>query len=243
MPQLTVENLEKSYGDVTALQDLSFSLDSGELFGFLGPNGAGKTTTISILTGQLEPDYGSVDILDHDPFTDPLGVRRELGILPERESPPSFLTPKEYFQFVGDVRNIPEDELNAAIKEWCDRLDFHDQLNTVHTDLSRGQQQKVMITQAFLHSPEFVFIDEPLVNLDPIMQERVKDFFVDYSDAGNTLFLSTHHIEVAEDICTRVGIVNEGTLVADRDPQTLDDDESLLDLFDSSATSDLTGDH
>lgn len=233
MPQLQVDNLEKSFGDITALQDLSLTLDSAELFGFLGPNGAGKTTTISILTGQLQPDSGSVDILGYDPFTDPVGVRTELGILPERESPPSFLTPREYFEFIGDVRNIPSETLTNNINEWCDRLDFHDNLDTLHTDLSRGQQQKVMICQAFLHEPEFVFIDEPLVNLDPIMQERVKDFFSDYSDAGNTIFLSTHHIGVAEEICTRVGIISDGELVADQDPQDLTGAESLLDLFDS----------
>lgn len=241
MPQLNVQNIKKTYGDVTALRDLSISLDHGELFGFLGPNGAGKTTTISILTGQLEPDSGSVDILGHDPFTDPLSVRQKLGILPERESPPSFLTPREYFQFVADIRDIPDEILLSEIDDWCDRLEFHDQLDTIHTDLSRGQQQKVMIMQAFLHNPEFVFIDEPLVNLDPIMQERVKEFFIEYSDAGNTLFLSTHHIGVAEEICTRVGVVSDGVLVADRDPRTFDSDESLLDLFDTPGNTTLTG--
>lgn len=236
MTLLRAENLSKNYGDVTALTDLSFEIDNGELFGFLGPNGAGKTTTISILTGQIHPTTGTIDVMGHSPQDDPIEVRKQIGILPERESPPSFLTPKEYFQFVGEIRNIDQNTLSTRINEWAERLDFKEHLDTYHTDLSRGQQQKVMITQAFLHEPKFVFIDEPLVNLDPIMQERVKDFFVEYCNADNTIVLSTHHIGVAEEICTRVGVISDGTLIADLDPETLGTDESLLDYFDDPST-------
>ena len=231
MVAISTSNLRKTYGDVTALADLSLSIDEGELFGALGPNGAGKTTTIKILTGQLQPDSGTASVLGYDPVADPVETRRHVGILPEQESPPSFLTPREYFDFVGTVRAIPDDVVDERVDAWTERLSFAEKLDTVSTDLSRGQQQKVMITQAFLHEPEVVFIDEPLANLDPIVQERVKDFLVAYRDAGNTIFISTHHIEVAEEVCSRVGIVSGGELIAERRPSELGPNESLLDTF------------
>ncbi|WP_435346574.1 ABC transporter ATP-binding protein [Haloarchaeobius sp. HRN-SO-5] len=231
MSAIRTENLRKTYGDVTALADLTLDVDSGELFGVLGPNGAGKTTTIGILTGQLTPDSGTAEVLGHDPVSDPVETRRHVGILPEQESPPSFMTPREYFDFVATVRDVDQRVLDEAVETWARRLSYADKLDTLSTDLSRGQQQKVMITQAFLHEPEVVFIDEPLANLDPIVQERMKRFLVSYRERGNTVVVSTHHIEVAEDICTRVGIVYEGRLIADSRPADLGAGETLLDTF------------
>ncbi len=231
MTAVLAEELTKTYGDFRALDGLSLSVDSGELFGFLGPNGAGKTTTIGVLTGQLTPDSGRASVLGTDPTTDPVETRRHVGVLPEQESPPSFMTPREYLQFVGTVRDIDDDRVDDRIAAWADRLSYREKLDTLNTDLSRGQQQKVMITQAFLHEPGVVFIDEPLANLDPIVQERVKRFVVDYADRDNTVFLSTHHIEVAEEVCTRVGIVNEGRLIARERPGDLADGDSLLSTF------------
>ncbi|WP_435320606.1 ABC transporter ATP-binding protein [Haloarchaeobius sp. TZWSO28] len=231
MSAIRTENLRKTYGDVTALADLSLDIGRGELFAALGPNGAGKTTTIKILTGQLEPDSGTASVLGHDPVANPVETRRHIGILPEQESPPSFMTPREYFDFVGTVRDLDQDVVDSRVETWANRLSFGEKLDTLNTDLSRGQQQKVMITQAFLHEPEVVFIDEPLANLDPIVQERTKRFLTNYCDAGNTIFISTHHIEVAEEICSRVGIVYRGELIAERRPDELDEGESLLDTF------------
>ncbi|HKJ57777.1 MAG TPA: ABC transporter ATP-binding protein [Halobacteriales archaeon] len=231
MAAIETEGVGKTYGDLVALDDLTLSVERGELFGLLGPNGAGKSTTIAVLTGQLLPDAGRVSVLDTDPTTEPVETRRRVGILPEQESPPSFFTPREYFDFVGTVRGLDADLLDRRVDHWVDRLGFGEKLDTLCTDLSRGQQQKVMITAAFLHEPELVFIDEPLANLDPIVQERVRRLLTEYVESGNTVFLSTHHIEVAEAICTRVGIVNEGRLIAERDPDDLDPEESLLDVF------------
>ena len=231
MAAIETEGVRKTYGDLVALEDLTLTVERGELFGLLGPNGAGKSTTIAILTGQLLPDAGRVAVLGTDPTTDPVETRRRVGVLPEQESPPSFFTPREYFEFVGTVRGLADDVLSGRVDRWVDRLGFAEKLDTLCTDLSRGQQQKVMITAAFLHEPELVFIDEPLANLDPIVQERVRRLLVEYVEDGNTVFLSTHHIEVAEAVCTRVGIVDGGRLIAERAPADLDDDESLLDVF------------
>ena len=231
MTAILAEGLTKRYGDLTALDGLSLSITEGELFGFLGPNGAGKTTTIGILTGQLLPDGGRASVLSTDPTTEPVETRRKVGVLPEQESPPSFMTPREYFDFVGTARDVDRDTVERRVATWAERLSFEEKLDTINTDLSRGQQQKVMITQAFLHEPGVVFIDEPLANLDPIIQERVKRFVVDYADRGNAVFLSTHHIEVAEEVCTRVGIVSGGRLIAERRPAELGEGESLLEAF------------
>ncbi|MBP1953182.1 ABC-2 type transport system ATP-binding protein [Halarchaeum rubridurum] len=230
MNAITTEGLRKSYGDLTALAGLTLDVPAGELFGLLGPNGAGKSTTIRILTGQLRPDAGTASVLGVDPVDDPVGVRERVGVLPEQESPPSFMTPREYFDFVGSVRDLDAETVDARVETWADRLGYGAKLDTMNTDLSRGQQQKVMITAAFLHDPDLVFIDEPLANLDPIVQETVKRVLRDYRDDGNTVFLSTHDIDVAADLCDRVGIVREGELVTTRRPAGLGE-ERLLDVF------------
>ena len=231
MTAIRTDDLRKQYGEVAALDGLDLTVDEGELYGLLGPNGAGKTTTMELLTGQTVPDSGEASVLDVDPATDPVGVRELVGILPEKESPPSFLTPREYLQFVGSVRGIDDAAVDERTAAWADRLGFAAKLDTLATDLSRGQQQKVMIAGAFLHEPALVFIDEPLANLDPIVQERVKRFLVEYRDAGNTVVISTHNVDVAAELCSRVGIVSAGTLVAEVVPGELDTDETLLDAF------------
>ncbi|QFU84910.1 ABC transporter ATP-binding protein [Natronorubrum aibiense] len=245
MGVIQVDGLAKSYGDVRAVDGLSFGVERGEVYGFLGPNGAGKTTTIRILTGQIRPESGTVRVLGTDPVAKPLATRRQVGILPEQGSPPSFLTPREYLEFVGNVRDLEPDTVAEQTDVWATRLGFERKLDTLHTDLSRGQQQKVMLTQAFLHEPDVVVIDEPLANLDPLVQEQVKRFLVSYAAGDNAVFVSTHNIDVAEEICTRVGIVANGDLVAERAfadhtaPRSADshaatagaNDEPLLEVF------------
>jgi ABC-2 type transport system ATP-binding protein len=228
MPAIETTALRKEYGDLEALSGLSLSVPEGELFALLGPNGSGKTTTIDILTGQRRPTSGSATVLGTDPMTDPLAVREQIGILPEREDPPSFLTPREYLEFVCEVRGVTD--ADARIDRWAKQLEFEETLESLATNLSEGQRQRVMLAAAFVHEPDLVFIDEPLVNLDPIMQEQVKRQLADYCAAGNTLFLSTHFVDVAEELCTSVGIVTDGQVVATCDPREFEDGE-LLDFF------------
>jgi ABC-2 type transport system ATP-binding protein len=228
MPAVRTDSLTKQYGDVTALDGLSLTVESGAIYGLLGPNGSGKTTTIEILTGQQQPTSGAASVLGIDPVAEPLATRRAIGVLPEREDPPSFLTPREYLRFVSDVRGLADPA--ERIETWARRLKFEGVLDTLSTDLSEGERQRVMLAQAFIHDPDLVFIDEPLVNLDPLMQETVKTHLADFRDRGKTLFLSTHFVPVAADLCSHVGILVDGRLVAEPDPKGLDE-TSLLETF------------
>jgi ABC-2 type transport system ATP-binding protein len=208
---IEVRDLSKTYGDVQAVKNVNLSVEKGALFGLLGPNGSGKTTMIKMLTGQTRPTGGSATVLGVDTVKDPVGVRRKVGIIPEQETPPSFLTAMEYLEFVAAIRKIPDIETKADW--WFDFLDFADKKNVLCKDLSRGTRQKLMFTQAFLHEPELALIDEPLINFDPIMQDIVKDYLAGYVKKGRTIFISTHILEVAEEICSGFAILHKGILL------------------------------
>ena len=218
MGVIETENLEKSFGEVKALKDISLEVNEDEVVGLLGPNGAGKSTTIEILTGQIERDSGSVEVLGDDPENNPVEIRKKLGILPEREDPPSFLTGKEYFEFVSDIR---EREIDQEL--WIKKLRLEGKMDKLTRDLSKGERQKLMIVQAFFHEPELVFIDEPMINLDPVIQEEVKKLFSDHS---GTVFLCTHNIDLAEEVCDRVFFVKDGEVV-----EEIEDTENLRQKF------------
>ena len=208
---LEAKNLTKKYGDVIAVDNVSLTVEKGALFGLLGPNGSGKTTMIKMLTGQTRPSGGSAAVLGLNVVQDPIGVRERVGIIPEQETPPSFLTAEEYLSFVGKVRRL--DDAARRADWWFEFLDFSDKRNVLCKDLSRGTRQKLMFSQAFLHRPVLALIDEPLINFDPIMQQVVKEYLREYVRDGGTIFLSTHILEIAEEICTDVAILHQGNLV------------------------------
>lgn len=208
---IEIRNLSKSYGNTRAVNDVSLSIGKGELFGLLGPNGSGKTTMIKMLTGQIKPASGSIRVHGVDVLEDPIRVRELVGVVPEQETPPSFLTAEEYLHFVAKIRNMEQYE--EACEKWFEFFDFDDQKNSLCKDLSRGTRQKLMFAQAFLNEPELAIIDEPLINLDPVMQRKVKDFLKGYVKSGGTIFISTHILEIAKQICTSIGIIYKGKLV------------------------------
>jgi ABC-2 type transport system ATP-binding protein len=208
---IETRDLSKTYGDVQAVNRVNLSVEKGALFGLLGPNGSGKTTMIKMLTGQTRPTGGSATVLGVDTIRDPVGVRGLVGIIPEQETPPSFLTAMEYLEFVAAVRKIPD--IGQKADWWFDFLDFADKKNVLCKDLSRGTRQKLMFTQAFIHEPVLALIDEPLINFDPIMQDLVKDYLAGYVKNGRTIFISTHILEVAEEICSGFAILHKGALL------------------------------
>jgi ABC-2 type transport system ATP-binding protein len=206
-----VSHLRKEFPGVTALDAISFDVKKGELFGILGPNGSGKSTLIRILTGQIKPTKGFVKVQGKNPEKEPIQVRSLVGIIPEQENPPSFLTAIEYLEFVAKIRKIKN--VSEKIEHWFSFLDFEDQKNILCKDLSRGTRQKLMFAQAFLHEPDLAFIDEPLINLDPIAQKKVKEFLTAQVKKGKTIFFSTHVLEIAQEICSTIGILDKGKLL------------------------------
>jgi len=213
MAVIKTDKITKEFGDLKAIREVSLEVEKGTLFGLLGPNGSGKTTMIRMLTGQIRPSSGSAEVLGTDPEKEGIKVRELVGIIPEQETPPSFLTAGEYISFVAKIRKIEGADLEKKADWWFDYLDFADKKDVLCKDLSRGTRQKLMFAQAFLHDPEVAIIDEPLINLDPVMQRKVKKFLKDYAGAGNTIFLSTHILEIAEEICTEFAILHKGRLL------------------------------
>ncbi len=226
---ITTDIITKSFGDLKAVDSVSLSVKNGSLFGLLGQNGSGKTTMIKMLTGQMKPSSGTAQVLGIDPSIAPVAVREAVGIIPEQETPPSFLTSEEYLSFIGKVRNI--EDVEEKSQWWFDYLDFGDKRDVLCKDLSRGTRQKLMFAQAFLHTPALALIDEPLINLDPVMQRKVKRFLTDYVRSGNTIFLSTHILEIAEDICTDFAILHKGRLLHTGTVSELTDKQIHLDDF------------
>jgi ABC-2 type transport system ATP-binding protein len=208
---IEARDVSKTYGNVQAVNHVTLTVAEGALFGLLGPNGSGKTTMIKMLTGQTRPTGGTASVLGVDVIRDPVGVRERVGIIPEQETPPSFLTAMEYLEFVAAVRKIPD--IGTKADWWFDFLDFADKKNVLCKDLSRGTRQKLMFTQAFIHEPALALIDEPLINFDPIMQDVVKDYLAVYVRKGRTIFISTHILEVAEEICSGFAILHKGELL------------------------------
>ena len=204
-------SLTKRFGELTAVDDLDLNIKAGELFGFIGPNGAGKTTTLQMLSGQIPPTSGTSTVMGIDTASDPISVKAVIGIVPELEYPPSFLSVEEYLYFVASVRGLPE---NGNVDKWIEFFGMEDKRTTLCMSLSKGQKKKVTLSAALLHEPRMLFMDEPFLDLDPLIQRKLKGWLLHYVKGGGTVFLSTHILELAEKLCTSVGIIDKGKLVA-----------------------------
>ena len=212
MPTVEAVHLVKRYGNVQALRGIDLRIEKGEFFGLFGPNGAGKTTMLRILTGQLRPTEGVARVLGVDVVQDPLKVKSLVGIVPEVESPPSYLTAYEYLEFVARVRKV--DSVDARVAKWLEFFDLREDRDTLCKDLSKGTRQKLMIAAAFIHDPELVFLDEPFINLDPIYQRKLRDFLQGYVGNGGTVFMASHLLDIAERLCDHVAVIRDGALIA-----------------------------
>jgi len=212
MAVLDARDIVKDFGGMLALDKVTLSVNKGDFFGFFGPNGAGKTTLIRILTGQLAPTTGSVNVLGVDVVKEPLKVKELIGIVPEVESPPTYLTAYEYLYFVGKVRNL--DRLEDRIEQWLTFFDLEEKKGTICKDMSKGMRQKLMLASAFIHEPSLLFLDEPFINLDPIYQRTLREYLEQYISKGGTVFMASHILEIAERLCNRLAIVNLGKVVA-----------------------------
>ena len=230
MPVIEAKDIVKDFGPTRALDEVSIEVHKGDFFGFFGPNGAGKTTLLRILTGQLQPTSGSVKVLGTDVSEQPIAVKELVGIVPEVESPPTYLTGYEYLYFVGKVRKLGD--LEDRIEKWLAFFDLDSKKGVICKDLSKGMRQKLMIASAFIHDPQLVFLDEPFINLDPVYQKILREYLQDYVASGGTVFMCSHILEISEKLCNRIAIVDAGKVVAEGDKSDLvKDGEGLEEFF------------
>jgi len=212
---LIVEELYKSYGNVRALDGLTFTVDKGSIYGLLGPNGAGKTTTLNIISGILDRDGGKVQVYGFDPSIDGRKVKSLIGYVPEEQALYESLTPREFFEFVASVRGLDKDLAQRRVKLLVEAFDLQKYFDSPIISLSMGTRQKVSIISALIHSPRLLVLDEPFVGLDARTVAIMKGIIREHVKNGGTVLFSTHIMEVAEKICTKVGIIHKGRLVAE----------------------------
>ncbi len=213
MSAVNIENLVKSFGDLVAVNEVTFEVREGEIYGILGPNGAGKTTTVKCLMGLLDPDTGSTQVYGVNSLDDPIEVKRLVGYVPEEHQLYESLTPRELFEFVASIRELPPERTNKRIKEMVKALDFGKYYDSMIVTLSAGNKQKTMLIAALLHAPRLLILDEPFAGLDVRTTKIMKDIIRIHVDSGGSVLLSTHIMEVAEGLCDRVGILDDGVLV------------------------------
>ena len=211
---IEIEDLTMCYGELRAVDDLNLKVEPGEFFAFLGPNGAGKTTTIKTLTGLLKPSSGRARICGHDIQTDPLAAKAVMGFVPDVAVFYDKLTPLEFMQFIGDIFGVGRDRGSENTRELFETLDLHSYQHQQIETLSHGTRQRLAIAAALMHDPEVFIIDEPMVGLDPLHALDVKKELKRRSVNGTTIFMSTHLLNIAEELADRIGIIDQGKLVA-----------------------------
>ena len=217
---ITVEHLTKCYGDFVAVDDLSFEIGEGHVYGFLGPNGAGKSTTMNIMTGCLSATAGHVRIDGHDIFDEPNQAKALIGYLPEQ--PPLYMneTPTEYLRFVGEAKGLRGEELTRQIESVMEQTKIQDMRNRCINALSKGYKQRVGIAQALLGDPPFLIFDEPTVGLDPEERIHFRNLF-SRTAQDRLVLLSTHIIEDVQSVCDRLVVINHGQIRFTGTPEQL----------------------
>ena len=213
---LKISNLSKSYakGNKKAVDSLNLEIKNGEIFGFIGPNGAGKTTTIKMITGILNPDRGEIEINRHSLKDDPIAAKMSMGYVPDNHDIYEMLTGREYLSFMADMYSVPMRERKERIERYLSQFELDKAVDSQIKSYSHGMKQKLVITGALLHEPALWILDEPLVGLDPRSAMLLKEQMRAHCSAGNTVFFSTHVLEVAERLCDRIGIIDHGRLIA-----------------------------
>jgi ABC-2 type transport system ATP-binding protein len=211
---IEINHLTKKFGDLVAVDDLSLKVERGEFFAVLGPNAAGKTTLIRVLAGLLKPTSGTARVAGFDVQSDPLEARRRLAYVPDFPFLYDKLTPWEFLRFTGHVFHMSESRMQEASRVLIPRFHLEPFISRPIEGLSHGTRQRVAIVSALLHDPEVLVIDEPMVGLDPQHARLVKDVLKERTRNGVTIFLSTHQLDVAEEMADRIGIMDHGRLAA-----------------------------
>lgn len=223
MPAIQINNLTKYYGDLLAVDDVSFSIKPKQIFGIIGPNGAGKSTLLNILSSQLEPTSGEAKVGGRDVVHDKLAVKRIIGVVPEDINLPSFLTVREYLQFVADVYHVEPLEVDKQLEFF----EIEHREEVLCKDLSRGEKERMMLASAFIHSPKIVLLDEPFLGIDPITQIRLKKFLKGYAKK-NTVVFCTHFLDLAKQLCKEVALMKGGRLITTKSTRSIKNMEKFF---------------
>ena len=211
---IRITDLTKRYGGFTAVDAISLEVPQGELFGFLGPNGAGKTTTLRMIAGILRPSAGRVEIGGVDIVQDPIAAKSKLGFIPDRPFIYEKLTGAEFLRFVAGLYGQSGPRIEHRARELLALFDLENWRDELVESYSHGMRQKLIISSAFVHRPDVIVVDEPMVGLDPKAARILKDLFREYTRRGHTIMMSTHTLEVAEAMCDRIGIIQGGKIRA-----------------------------
>ena len=235
---IVTRDLVRLFGQKAAVNHLNLTVSRGEFFGFLGPNGAGKSTTIKMMVGLLRPTSGSVWVGGVDVWKDPVKARALMGVLPEYLNIYERLSGREFLVFAGHMYSVPGADIPRRAGELLQVLTLADDADKLIVDYSVGMRKKIALAAALIHRPEVLFLDEPFEGIDPVSSRVIRDILHELTQHGTTIFFSSHIMEVVERLCTRVGIINQGTLVAEGTLQELrerasgeDKDATLEDIF------------
>lgn len=212
---LTIKNLSKKYKNNSkfSVKNLNLTINDGEIFGFIGENGAGKSTTIKCMTGIIPYDDGEINICGYDLKKDPIHAKMNLGYVPDDHAVYDNLTGKEYAVFMGNIYGVEKETLNERINHFAEIFSMSKFLEKQIKSYSHGMKQKICIIAALIHNPRFWVLDEPLMGLDPQSIAEIKNYMLEHKKQGNTVFFSTHNLDLAEKLCDRVGIMHNGQLL------------------------------
>ncbi len=211
---IELKNLSKHFGKVIAVNHLNLSVSKGEIFGFIGPNGAGKTTTLRMMGGVLAPTEGSVIIDGINMADEPKEAKQRIGFIPDRPFLYEKLTGMEFLRFTADLFGMQEGLFYQKSEQVLKQFSLHDWGDELIESYSHGMKQRLIISAAILHDPKVIVVDEPMVGLDPAGMRMVRGLFKNLAKKGTTIFMSTHTLSVAEDVCDRIGIIHKGLLIA-----------------------------
>ncbi len=228
---LTIKNLTKRYGNKAAVDDLTLHIAPGEIYGFIGHNGAGKTTTIKACCGIIGFDDGEILIDGVSIKTNPIECKKKLAYIPDNPDLYGFLSGIKYLNFVADIYGIPKGERNSLIKKYADMFELTDSLADPISNYSHGMKQKLAIISALIRKPKLMILDEPFVGLDPKASHILKEIMAELCRNGGAIFFSTHVLEVAEKLCTKVAIIKDGKLVISGNTAEVIGNASLESVF------------
>ena len=232
---IKLENVTKTYNkSVRALDDISFEIKGGDIVGFIGPNGSGKTTTMKLITGIIRADVGKITVNGFNVRKDPIKAKESIGYI--ADSPDMFLRLKgnEFLDLIGDIYHVPIEKRKERIRQFAERFELTEALSSPMMSYSHGMRQKIMVVAALMHNPPVWILDEPMVGLDPKSAFELKQMMREHAQAGNTVFFSTHVLEVAEKLCDKVIIIKKGHLLFDGTLEQLEStskNHSLEEIF------------